>query len=111
MKQREAVGDLQEQEKAPAPPAGLSVGAEKLWNDALRDFHFNTGDFPLLESACHAWQRAEQARTALDADGLFTTSDSAMQHPHPAVRIERDSMREFRLCWSRLGLVDPGGAE
>lgn len=94
----------------PAPPDGLSDSAAKLWTESVEEFAFDPAELALLEAACWSWHRAEQARALLDEHGPITVADSGMHHPHPAVRIERDSWREFRLAWSKLGMVDPAGA-
>jgi P27 family predicted phage terminase small subunit len=52
----------------------------------------------LLQLACEAWDRAQQAREQIDRDGLtIRTADGGIK-AHPAVGIERDS----RLAVARL---------
>jgi P27 family predicted phage terminase small subunit len=98
-----------ERPNLPRAPNGLSPSSRRLWKQAVGEFVFGPAELALLESACRSWQRAEQARELLDREGITTVSAAGMHHPHPAVRIERDAAREFRICWAKLGLVDPSG--
>lgn len=98
-------------QKPPRAPTGLSASARRLWRSAVEAFQFADPELAVLESACHCWTRGEEARALLAEEGLTTTAASGMKHPHPATRIERDSMKEFRLSWRALGLVDVDGLD
>jgi P27 family predicted phage terminase small subunit len=45
----------------------------------------------LLQLACEAWDRAQQARAAIEREGLTIRTDEGGLKAHPAVGIERDS--------------------
>src|SRR5688572_8596681 len=57
--------------RKPKPPAGLSKATRKWWK-ALRDEYDidEPAGLSLLESAACAWDRALQARAAIEAEGL-----------------------------------------
>jgi P27 family predicted phage terminase small subunit len=52
----------------------------------------------LLQLACEAWDRAQEAREQLGRDGLTVPGREGGLRAHPAVAIERDS----RLAVARL---------
>ncbi len=95
----------------PRAPTGLSASARRLWRSAVEAFQFADPELAVLESACRCWTRAEEARAVLADEGLTTTAGSGMRHAHPLLRVERDCMKEFRLSWRALGLVDVDGLE
>jgi hypothetical protein len=61
-------------------------------------------DLAVLTKALEAWDRAEQARTRIDADGLMVTSRLGEQKPHPLLGIERDSRTAFLARMRQLNL-------
>ena len=52
----------------------------------------------LLQLACEAWDRSQQARKRLDQEGLTVPGPEGELKTHPAVAIERDA----RLAVARL---------
>ena len=52
----------------------------------------------LLQAACEAWDRLQEARELLAKDGLCIAGREGGLRPHPAVSIERDS----RIAFARL---------
>jgi P27 family predicted phage terminase small subunit len=82
----------------PDPPAHLRPETAAWWRAVLRDFDLEEHHLRLLQAACEAWDRLQQARERIDRDGLtIPTGDTGMK-AHPAVAIERDS----RLAFARL---------
>jgi P27 family predicted phage terminase small subunit len=64
----------------------------------LADYELEEHHVRLLHLACETWDRCQQAREAIDRDGLtIATGDGGMK-AHPAVAIERDA----RLAFARL---------
>lgn len=80
-------------------PQHLSESAASWWNDAVRDYDFEPHHLRILQAACEAWDRMQQAREALKNHGglTFTDKNSAIR-AHPAVAMERDA----RIAFARL---------
>jgi phage terminase small subunit len=96
----------------PPPPDGLSAAAAALWRDTLGRFAFHATELALVTSALRSLDRAERAREVVEAEGLTVTTDSTgATRAHPAIRVEAESRREFRLTWRTLGLVDAKGPD
>lgn len=95
-----------------APPDGLSDEAAGIWSDTLASYAFAPSELALLESALRSLDRAEVARAQVEDEGItVTTESSGAVRAHPAIRIENEARREFRLTLRVLGLVDPSGLE
>ena len=89
-----------------APQAHLSDEARAMWSRVVSEYDLDaSAHLPVLRIALEAWDRLQQARREIAESGLtFTNAVTGMQHPAPALRIERDSMQAFRLAWKQLGL-------
>jgi P27 family predicted phage terminase small subunit len=83
----------------PEPPAHLTEEAAAWWRQAVTDFEFEPHHLRLLQAACEAWDRMQQARQALaDHGGLTFTDERGTIRAHPAVAMERDA----RVAFARL---------
>lgn len=103
-------GKIKPKPDPPRAPAHLSNSSQRLWRETVRSFDFAGTELALLESALRSLDRAEEARALVEEEGLTTvTESSGTVHAHPAVRIEAEARREFRIAWRTLGLVDSEG--
>jgi P27 family predicted phage terminase small subunit len=82
----------------PDPPAHLRSETANWWRSVLRDYELENHHLRLLQAACEAWDRCQQAREQIDRDGLTITTVDGGLKAHPAVAIERDT----RLAFARL---------
>lgn len=83
----------------PEPPDHLSPDAAAWWREVLRDYSLEAHHLRLLQSACEAWDRMQQARQALaDHGGLTFTDERGVIRSHPCVAHERDA----RVAFARL---------
>lgn len=95
--------------KFPIPPDHLSEQASSWWQQAVRDYEFGPHHLHLLQSACEAWDRQQQARQALADHGALTfTDERGVIRAHPAVAMERDARIAFARLVRELDL-DAGG--
>lgn len=79
-------------------PSHLTPEAAAWWRIVQTDYNLEAHHVKLLTLACEAFDRAQQQRVFIDADGPVTrTSDGGLK-AHPAVAIERDA----RLAFARL---------
>jgi len=89
----------------PPPPDHLSEDAKGWWRRIVEGWVIGDDAQLVLAAALTAHDRATAARKLIDAEGLTVTpANGGMPHPHPATRIERDAIKEMRLCFKQLGL-------
>ena len=79
-------------------PAHLNPRTAAWWRDVVADYSLEEHHERLLTLAGEAWDRAEQARTALAEHGLTYEDRFAQPRARPEVAIERDS----RVAFARL---------
>jgi P27 family predicted phage terminase small subunit len=81
------------------PPPHLSAESCAWWREVLKDYALEGHHLRLLQSACEAWDRMQQARQALvDHGGLTFTDKHGAIKSHPCVAHERDA----RIAFARL---------
>jgi phage terminase small subunit len=66
------------------PPAGLAPATAKWFRAVVVDYELEPHHERLLELACRAWDRAEQARVLLDLEGLTGADRHGVPKAHPA---------------------------
>lgn len=82
----------------PRPPSHLSEPAKRWWRSVLDAYELEPHHLLLLAKAAEAWDRAEQARQFLDANGLTYQDRFSQPKVRPEVAIERDC----RIGFARL---------
>jgi P27 family predicted phage terminase small subunit len=82
----------------PKPPRHLRAATRRWFAEVVGEYDLESHHVRLLQAACEAWDRTQQAREALSRDGLTVATDSGSVKSHPAIAIERDS----RLAFARL---------
>ena len=94
--------------KPPAPegvPLGLSDDAARWWASLQADFPLSdSAGRLLLETALRAFDRAEEARRMVEAEGAVVRDRFEQPGPHPAIRIERDSRAQMLTALKALNL-------
>jgi P27 family predicted phage terminase small subunit len=93
------------------PPAHLSAQAVTWWQSVTRDFDLEPHHVHLLQAACEAWDRSQQAREAVATDGLTFKDSSGNLKANPAVAIERDARTLFARLVRELDLDAGAPAE
>src|SRR5947209_5412537 len=91
----------------PAPPAHLAPATQEWWRAIVRDYEFGPHHLRLLEAACGAWDRMEQARETLQREGLTITTKHG-RRTHPCLNIERDNRLVFARMVRELDLDTDG---
>ena len=84
--------------KTPKPPPHLTEQTRSWWRSVVKEYVLEMHHLRLLQAACEAWDRLQQARELLSRDGLVVEGREGGVRPHPAVAIERDS----RIGFARL---------
>jgi len=89
-------------------PNHLSKQAKKLFQSIIDEYGIDdSGGLAILTTACEAWDRAKQAREAIEADGLILEDRFKQKKLHPAATVERDSRSQWLQAIKTLGL-EPG---
>src|SRR5689334_16685248 len=94
------------------PPAHLSESTVAWWRAVVRDYDLEPHHLRLLQAACEAWDRYQQARMALAEHGLTFTDEKGMVRARPEAAIERDARTAFARLLRELDLdVEPPSEE
>jgi len=95
----------------PEAPAHLSGDARQWWDAVVNEYLFTPSELRLLQAASEAWDRAQQARLQVDAEGAVVLDRLGQSRAHPAVAIERDSRAAFARLLRELNLDGGGDAD
>jgi|SRR5690349_17978313 phage terminase small subunit len=85
-------------------PKHLRKPTKEFWLSVVRDFALEEHHIKLLTAACEAWDRAIQAREAVEAAGMFFTNRHHEIKPHPGLAVERDNRALFARLLRELNL-------
>jgi hypothetical protein len=88
------------------PPAGLSETMLTWWNHLNEQFLLEDHQLHLLRLAVFAYDRAIQAKQALDKNGLFYLDKYGCPHPRPETVIEKQSRLDFARLIKQLGFFE-----
>ncbi len=79
--------------KFAAPPDHLSEGSKTLWNALVSDYGLTGDDAALmiLKTALESRDRADQAQTILNKEGLTVEDRTRGLKAHPLVAVERNA--------------------
>jgi P27 family predicted phage terminase small subunit len=90
----------------PKAPPGLSPSTRRLWSEVTHRWALDAAALALLQAACEARDRYQQAAKVLAKDGP-TIGKGDERKIHPAHVCARDNLREFRQLVRQLGLEVP----
>jgi phage terminase small subunit len=93
----------------PTTPTGLSDAASTWWQSLHAEYSIcDPGGLLLLEAAMRAFDRAEEARALIDAEGLTVKDRFGQAKPHPSLVAERDARSQLLQALKALNLdVEP----
>src|SRR4051794_8035610 len=90
------------------PPKGLSYTARCWWNRLQTGYAItDDGGVAILNEGAWSVERAEQARAAIERDGLVLYDRFGQARPHPAVAIERDARAAVLRALKALRIEQP----
>ncbi len=92
-------------------PKHLKPATRRWWESVTVEFQLEEHHRRLLTAACEAWDRAQEAREAIAAEGLTFEDRFGQVRAHPAVAIERDSKSLFSRLLRELALDNEGPTE
>ena len=88
----------------PKSPAHLSTAARRLFDVTIANYVLEAHQLAILVKALEAYDRGEEARRIVKAEGLIVESRLGDKKAHPAAAIERDSRAAFLAGMKQLGL-------
>ena len=94
-----------------AAPKHLSRASKGWWRTVMAEYELEPPHFRLLQAACESWDRAQEARERITADGAVIADRFGQLRPHPAIAIERDSRLAFARLVRELDLDGEPGPE
>lgn len=80
--------------RGPRPPKHLRGEAAAFWRRISREYDLLAHDFALLQGACEALQRAQEAREQVEQDGAYHEDRFGQPRAHPALQVERQSREQ-----------------
>ncbi|MDA9409989.1 P27 family phage terminase small subunit [Bradyrhizobium sp. CCBAU 45384] len=93
------------------PPQHLRQTTAKWFRSVLSDFDLDEHHIRLLTLAAEAWDRGQQAREVIEAEGMTFIDRFGSPKPRPEVAIERDSRIGFARLLRELALDGVDGPE
>jgi P27 family predicted phage terminase small subunit len=95
-------------DKPKRAPGHLRPATKRWWLSVAQSWELEEHHVRLLTLACEAWDRGQQAREAIEKDGLTTPTREGGVKLSPLVRIEADCRLAFARLLRELDLdVDP----
>jgi phage terminase small subunit len=89
---------------ATEPPSDLSDAAKAWWRAEAGEYELEAHHLRLLSEAARAWDRCQQARAIIDAEGIVVRDRFGQAKPHPATAIERDARAAYMRAMRELDL-------
>jgi|SRR5690349_7709326 phage terminase small subunit len=80
------------------PPSHLSAPSKRWFRQVCEDYALEPHHYKLLTLCCTAWDRAEEARVAIERHGLVYIDRFGCPRSRPEVAVERDA----RVAYARL---------
>lgn len=90
-------------------PKHLDTAGRALWASVSGLYELDPREAAILAAACESADRAAEARTLLDADGIVVDGRLGSR-AHPAVSIERDARAAMVRSLAALGVSADGPA-
>lgn len=92
-------------------PKHLRNETKTFWLSTVRNYELEEHHLKLLSAACEVWDRATQAREAVEQAGAYFTNRHGEIKPHPALSVERDCRALFARLIRELSLTVDDPAE
>lgn len=87
----------------PKAPAHLTAASGTFWAAVVKDYDLEPHHLAILQAACEARDRLDEARAAIERDGAYVVGRFGPKS-HPAIAVERDSRLAMVRCLRELGL-------
>lgn len=94
-----------------SPPAHLSDEMQAWYRQIAGDYELQSHHYRLLQAACEAWDRMQEARRILQRDGVCLYLKSGRVVKHPAVSVEENARLQFARLVRELALEEEAPIE
>ena len=84
-------------------PDELSKAAAGIWEMINEQFALEDDQKIILRVAIQQWDRAQEARKMIEAEGAILTLPNGYRQQHPAVKVEGQALGAFFKAWKLLG--------
>lgn len=88
----------------PRAPLHLREETRRWWRSVVKEWDLETHEQMLLTAAAETWDRVQEAREAIDADGMTYVDRFGQPKPRPEVSIERLQKLAFARLMKTLDL-------
>ena len=88
----------------PKPPRHLKAATRRWYVGVVKDYALDPHHIKLLVLCCQAFDRCQEARQVLDAEGMTYEDRFGAPKPRPEISIERDSRLGFARLLREIGL-------
>ena len=96
------------QNTLPKAPAHLKAATRRWFEEVATSFELEPHHHRLLQVACEAWDRCQEARSILDREGLTYEDRFGAPRARPEIAVERDSRLAFARMLRELALdIEP----
>jgi P27 family predicted phage terminase small subunit len=86
-------------------PSHLSPEGQRWFKSIAAEYSINDpGGLLLLQSACEAHDRMQEARRVIAKDGLMSTGSKRQARAHPLIAVERDARAAMLASLKALNL-------
>ena len=86
------------------PPKHLRAATRRWYAGVVADYQLDPHHLKLLVLCCEAFDRCQEARQVLAAEGMVYVDRFGAPKPRPEISIERDSRLAFARLLRELGL-------
>lgn len=86
------------------PPTHLSKPTQKWWREIVAEYDLESQHLRILQMACEAWDRCEQARKVIAEEGMTFKDRFGQIKARPEIAIERDNRIAFARLMRELAL-------
>jgi len=93
--------------KLPAAPRHLRTATKRWWRAIVGAFELEAHHLKVLQAAAEAWDRAQEAREAVTAEGILVKDRWGQLKANPACNVERDQRALFGRLVAQLDLPLP----
>ena len=92
-------------------PQHLTDAGRELWKKIAGDSELDEPALLILQTLCEQFDRMNEARALLKAEGIVVKDRFSQPKQHPACAIERDAAAAMMRAWRLLGYDQVGDAQ
>jgi P27 family predicted phage terminase small subunit len=87
-----------------APPSSLSAAAQAFWRSITSSYELQEHHVAILNEALFSWDRCQEARSLIDAEGITLKDRFGQARLNPAVPVEKDQRTLYLRAMRELDI-------